>query len=141
MYSLHSNQNKRFYFSHVFFNVNLHLYGSHCCQFKFKSPTLFQTTFTLWYYDEISSWNQKRKWSSLFLLCFSFVVLIYTNSINLTLNCIMSHLVIKLTNVQIKNGNIKLCGSIVITNRKMARKLKLIGSFLLNNLCTAENLT
>ena len=59
------------------FNVH-HIYTIHCI--------------------EISNWNQKRnRFLLLFLLSFSYVVLIYTNSINLILNCIMNCLVI--TNV------------------------------------------
>lgn len=52
----------------------------------------------LWYYVEFSNQNQKQNWMlQLFLLHFSFVVLIHTNSISLILNCVMNYLVIKVT--------------------------------------------
>ena len=54
-------------------------------------------TFTPWHYIEISNWNHKSNWFLLLhLLCFSFVVLIYTNSTDFILHCRMNYLVTRL---------------------------------------------
>ena len=66
-------------------------------------------TMTLhWNFNLIFS--KRNRFLLFFLLCFSLVVLIYTNFINLILNCIMNYLVIRLMifNRPIKKGNLKL---------------------------------